>query len=253
MGVASPLSPSYCRQIETYLCQKNGGHLVRVVGPSFDLVNGWMAEGIPLKIAYAGIDRYFERYYKKGGRRRPVRIDFCDADVRDVFDEWRRATGLTNASLARAEDVTDDERGPAGSASGESPSSEHRGPSLPQHLTRVLVRLTSARASGAVGPAIDPVLDAVSSALDTARAAGGLRGEARKTVLARLEVEDAQVAAIALASIDAALLDQLRREAEDDLSAYRGQLSDERYRRSLDLAVDRLVRARLALPTLIFS
>ena len=84
----------YCREIETYLCQKNDGHLIRVTGPSFDLVSGWAAQGVPLKVAFKGIDRYFERYYRKGPRRRPVKIDFCEADVLDVFDEWRRATGL---------------------------------------------------------------------------------------------------------------------------------------------------------------
>ena len=42
-----------------------------------------------------GIDRYFERYYAKGPRRRPVRVEFCEADVLDVFDEWRRAVGVT--------------------------------------------------------------------------------------------------------------------------------------------------------------
>ena len=84
----------YCRDVETYLCRKNDGHLIRVVGPSFDLVSSWAARGVPLKIAFQGIDRYFERYYRKGPRRRPARIDFCDADVLDVFDEWRRAVGL---------------------------------------------------------------------------------------------------------------------------------------------------------------
>ncbi len=48
----------YCREIEAYLCQKNEGHLIRVVGPSFDLVSRWAAEGIPLKVAFGGIDRY---------------------------------------------------------------------------------------------------------------------------------------------------------------------------------------------------
>ena len=33
----------YCREIETYLCQKNDGHLIRVVGPSFEIVSGWAA------------------------------------------------------------------------------------------------------------------------------------------------------------------------------------------------------------------
>src|SRR4051812_30922397 len=89
----TPVS-EYCREIEAHLCRKNDGHLIRVTGPSFDLVSGWAANGIPLKVAFRGIDRYFERYYRAGPRRRPVRIDFCDADVLDVFDEWRRAVGL---------------------------------------------------------------------------------------------------------------------------------------------------------------
>ena len=71
---------------------------MRVVGPSFDLVSRWAADGVPLKVAFRGIDRYFERYYKKGPRRRPVRVDFCEADVRDVFDEWRRAVGITEGT-----------------------------------------------------------------------------------------------------------------------------------------------------------
>src|SRR5256886_2978161 len=94
----------YCREIEAYLCRKNDGHLIRVVGPSFELVSSWAAQGIPLKIAFRGIDRYFERYYSKGPRRRPVRIDFCEADVLDVFDEWRRALGLTNQGRVESQE-----------------------------------------------------------------------------------------------------------------------------------------------------
>src|SRR5262249_60738506 len=49
----------YCREIETYLCQKNDGHLIRVVGPSFEIVSSWATRGVPIKIAFEGIDRYF--------------------------------------------------------------------------------------------------------------------------------------------------------------------------------------------------
>ncbi len=84
----------YCREIESYLCRKNDGHLIRIVGPSFELVCGWAAQGIPFRIACQGIDRYFVRYYAKGARRRPVHIDFCEADVLDAFDAWRRAVGV---------------------------------------------------------------------------------------------------------------------------------------------------------------
>ena len=65
----------YCREIEAYLCRKNDGHLIRIVGPSFNLVCGWALRGVPMSVACQGIDRYFERYYAGTRRRRPVRID----------------------------------------------------------------------------------------------------------------------------------------------------------------------------------
>src|SRR5580765_1882039 len=110
---------NYCREIEAHLCRKNDGHLVRIVGPAFDLVAGWETRGIPVKVACAGVDRYFERYYRKGPRRRPVRIEFCDADVLDAFDAWRRAVGVsvpasgTGTHSSDANDGASDEAGPA--------------------------------------------------------------------------------------------------------------------------------------------
>src|SRR5262245_27826548 len=99
-GVQSDDAAEYCRAIEAYLCRKNEGHLIRIVGPSFELVCGWAAKGIPLKVACQGIDRCVERYYAKGPQRRPVQIDFAKADVLDAFDEWRRAVGLVGAGQA---------------------------------------------------------------------------------------------------------------------------------------------------------
>ena len=74
---ADPHDPSeYCRQIESYLCGKNEGHLIRIVGPVFEQVSGWAAQGVPLAVAFRGIDQYCERYYAKGPRRRPLRVEF---------------------------------------------------------------------------------------------------------------------------------------------------------------------------------
>src|SRR5204863_1077323 len=93
-SVTPDRNDDYCRELEAYLCRKNDGHLVRIVGPSFERVCGWAAQGIPFKIACEGIDRYFVRYYSKGPKRRPVQIDFCDADVLEAFDTWRRSVGV---------------------------------------------------------------------------------------------------------------------------------------------------------------
>ena len=231
----------YCREIEAYLCRKNDGHLIRVVGPSFELVSAWEADGVPLKIALEGIDRYFERYYRSGPRRRPVRIDFCDADVRDVFDEWRRAVGVASRSAADGESAA-----PEGASS--------RRPSLPAHLERAAVRLSSARATGALGPEADAVIDHVSHELDVVReAANGLRGEARRQAIARLTALDEQLLQAARASIDAAAHAAIEHEADEELSGFRERMPDDAYRRARDAAIDRLVRQRLGLPVLTYE
>jgi hypothetical protein len=237
----------YCREIETYLCRKNDGHLIRVVGPSFDLVSAWAERGVPLKVAYAGIDRYFERYYRKGPRRRPVRIDFCQADVLDVFDEWRRAIGLTQG--ARALQASED-------APGESqiPNPESRRGSLPAHLERVVLRLTAARASGALGGAFDALIDRVSTELDAARArAGGLRGGARQALLDRLSAIDVDLLQQARALLDDGARAALAREADEELAGFRSGMSADRFARAHAAAVDRLVRERFTLPTVAFT
>src|SRR3954454_789793 len=90
------MQPSeYCQQIEAYLCRKNEGHLIRIVGPAFAQVCGWAAMGVPLKVAFRGIDPYCDRYYAKGPRRRRARIEVRAADIRDLFDAWRRAMGVS--------------------------------------------------------------------------------------------------------------------------------------------------------------
>ena len=61
----------------------------------FEQVSGWAAQGVPLAVAFRGIDRYCERYYAKGPRRRPVRVEFCEADILELFDDWRRAVGVS--------------------------------------------------------------------------------------------------------------------------------------------------------------
>jgi hypothetical protein len=222
----------YCREIETYLCQKNDGHLIRVVGPSFGIVSGWAEQGVPLKIAFAGIDRYFERYYRKGPRRRPVKIDFCEADVLDVFDEWRRATGVPSPVVIPQSSVSSRQ-------------------SLPQHLERVLRRLTQARANGSLGDQFDALIDRASAELDAARAkAGGLRGEARQALLDRLAVLDAEIVQQARAALDEGARLALAREAEDELAGFKSGMTAEAFARAREAAIDRLVRERARLPTI---
>ncbi|HTK30069.1 MAG TPA: hypothetical protein VL309_10975 [Vicinamibacterales bacterium] len=230
-------APDYCLEIERYLCRKNDGHLIRVVGPSFEIVSRWAADGVPLKVAFEGIDRYFERYYAKGPRRRPVKIDFCEADVLDVFDEWRRAVGLAAPAAGEGE-----------------PAAARPGTSLPAHLERAVLRLTRARAGGSIGEAFDSLIDRAAAALDAARAhAGGVRGRERRELLDGLAELDRELAALGRAALAGPALDDCARQAAADLAAFRSTMAPDAVTKAQDAAVDRLVRERLGLPTLAYE
>ncbi len=228
----------YCREIETYLCRKNDGHLIRVVGPSFEMVSKWAREGVPLKVAFGGIDRYFERYYRKGPRRRPVRVDFCEADVLDVFDEWRRATGVRTSDLEGAV---------------KAPGAK-RSPSLPEHLERVLIRLTNAQVTGVLGIKLDSLIQELSNELDRARAAaGGIRGDARRAMSERLVAADVSLLLTARQSISAQDLEAMRREVDALVGAVVDQMAPDARDRARERALDQLVRERFHLPTITFT
>jgi hypothetical protein len=228
---------AYCRAIESYLCRRNDGHLVRVVGPAFDCVSAWASKGVPLRVACRGIDRCVERLAAKANRRRPVKVEFCDADVLDVFDEWRRAVGVP-----LAESGVDADEGGAG----------RRHASLTAHLERVVARLTLLRASS--GASLGDVVDPLVAELDAVRAgAKGLRGDARRALLTRLHALDAHLLTAARERVDAATLDELGTEADAELTPFRDRMPPDAYARAHKACVDRLIRDRLSLPVVSFD
>jgi hypothetical protein len=224
---------TYCRDIEAYLCRKNDGHLIRIAGPAFERVSRWAEEGIPLKVACAGIDRYFERYYRKGPRRRPVRIEFCEADVLDAFDDWRRAVGVAQ----------------------EQPQEPARSRvTLSSHLERVIARLTSLRASSQVARPLEPVLERVARELDHLQPqAKSARGAAREALLGQISALDRDLLDAALNAASETVRAQAQSEAREQLAAFRERMAPDAYQRACATAVERHVRDHFGLPTLTFS
>ncbi|HZM92898.1 MAG TPA: hypothetical protein VFB92_05735 [Vicinamibacterales bacterium] len=234
----------YCRAIEAYLCRKNDGHLIRIVGPAFEQVLGWANQGVPIKIACQGIDRYFERYYAKGPRRRPVRIEFCEADVLDAFDEWRRAVGIAREERLGSATMTSD--------SGSSDSHERRHGSLPAHLDRIIARLTTLRAGA--DRSLDDALDAAIRELDGRRSeARSLRGEGRRELVDRLRAMDRELMQAAEHRCDAATRAQLDVEAAEELAPFKDRLPGTAFEEARRGAVARLVRERYRLPVIAFE
>jgi hypothetical protein len=232
----------YCREVERHLCRKNDGHLIRIVGPSFERVRGWAERGIPLAIALHGIDRHFERYYARGTRRRPVHIDFCEADVLDVFDEWRRAVGVRGIQAAGAGSAAPDDERPG-----------RRRPGLKEHLDRLVLRLTAARTSS-MGPALDRALERAVRELDAVREPSRrARGDARARILALLVDLDRELASALTDSMSGADRAALVRDAEAELAPFRMRMPEDAYARAIDVSIERRLRERAGLPRLSFD
>jgi hypothetical protein len=269
----------YCRAIESHLCRKNDGHLIRIAGPTFDLVRGWAEQGVPLKVALTGIDRTFERYYRKGARRRPLQVSFCEADVLDVFDDWRRALGLFGAGRsgggapsaengvppAECEAGTSEragtaECGAAGTAergagtsvpAGALAERPHRAASLPAHLERVANRLTLLRGDPRNDEEMETALAAAVLQMDAHRQVSrGVRGPARAALIAHLESLDDNLLARVRARLSPEQLDELRREAAETLAPFRERMPRVAYEAAHEAALTRLVREHAGLPVI---
>jgi hypothetical protein len=221
----------YCREVETYLCRKNEGHLIRIVGPVFEKVCGWAEQGVPLAVAFKGIDQYCERYYAKGPRRRPVRVEFCEADILELFDAWRRAVGVT--SVDGAETVA-----------------QQNHDSLPAHLDRAISRLTALRAGERSRAFADRVDEAVRE-LDRMKAsAKQARGDSRTAILDRLAALDAALLDLVRAELDEPRRAELRAKAEAEIAPFAPRMSDDARATAVDAAFTRLLRDSFGLPVL---
>jgi len=225
--------PDYCRKLETYLCQKNEGHLIRIVGPAFGKVRAWAERGVPLKIAFRGIDRYCDRYHATRPRRRPVRIEFCEADILDVFDDWRRAVGV----------LPDDDGA----------TRRPRKPALAAHIARVIERLVGLRPVD--GAALPPaVIDRIVRELDTlGQKARSARGQQRDAIVQRLGSIDGELTSCASDLLDRERATAFRAEAEAEIGDFLQRMPADARTKAIQSAVERLVRERLGLPVIAYE
>ena len=240
-GAASDIG-EFCRRVEEHLARVNEGQIIRVVGPAFELARAWALEGMPLSVVAHGIDLKAERH-RAGRSTRPLRLEFCEADVREVYTRWRRSVGLSGRSA-----------GPEGPDETAETAEPAKRPSLSRQLDRALDKLS--RVAGRLDLAeqfrdeISRAITELSTIRDAARTA---RGDARQALSARLPLIDEGLVAQGRDAIGADAIAGLRGDAEGDLASYRSRLSPEIWRRSVDRALDQLVRDRLGLPTLTFD
>jgi hypothetical protein len=244
----------YCRVVEDHLTRVNGGHLVRIVGPAFELVRQWALAGIPPSVVFRGIDLKAERH-KLGKSTRPLRLEFCEPDVREVYRNWRRALGLFGdeglTSAVDGGEVTGAANGSGGERAVDAEDRDARRPSLGRHIGRAIERLTGAMARVDVPDdlrqALEPMLERL---VELRAAARKLRGAARDEIADRLKTVDEELAAHLQSFAPAAARDAARQEAEAELSSYRSRLPADAWSRAVTANADRLLRDRYGLPTL---
>jgi hypothetical protein len=198
-------------------------------------------------VAFRGIDRYFERHddarqkpdMTRGGRvmrRRPVRIEFCEADILDAFDDWRRAVGVSS------QDAEDSD-----------PPSASRKPALAAHVERAAARLRAIHAAS-VPAGLFPLVETAAHELETlAIEASRARGENRARIIERLAALDRELMAAALAHLDASRTRELEQEAEAELAPFRSRMSSDVRTNAVRAAFHRLVRESAGLPVLVYE
>ncbi len=230
----------YCRQVEAHLTRINGGHLVRVVGAGFALVKHWADDGVPLSVVCRAIEQKAERH-KAGVSRRPLRIEFCEADVRELHADWRRAVGLTGG--AAEADAPDAEGSAAVSAPKRRPVSKS--------IERAIGRL--GRLAGRLelpGEFRDAVSRAIEQLSALREELARTRGPARDPLIERLAPIDHGLLMQARQVVAPEVLRDLTTQAEQELAPYRDRLSPEHWTRAVSVTVDRGIRDQLALPVL---
>ena len=239
-----------CRAVESYLCRKNDGHLIRIVGPAFELVCGWAAAGIPLRVVERAIDRRYVRYHAKGPKRRPLRIEYCEDDVLDLFDDWKRAVGLSTAA-GMEEELSGGPRAEEAGTEGPAGGSRSRR-SLAAHLDDLAAHLSAWHAPP--GAALESVLKEARAAVEALRSGGRtLRGGARRRALDRLAELDRRLPAAARADAGDDVLRELRAEAQRSLEAFRSRMPAATFASALDAATDRLLAEHFKLPRLTYD
>ncbi len=234
----------YCRAVESHLCAKNDGHLIRIVGPAFEMVRGWAETGIPLSVVRRGIDQRYARYYARGSRRHPLRIDFCEADILTLFDDWKRAV---HVSAAAVED--NDARFEAGGTArtGRRSLAAHL-----DHLAAALAAWTPPVAQAT--PTLDRAIARARAVIDESRpAAGTLRGAARRVLIERLAALDLTLAAAARQDTDRAIRAAFREEAAESLAPFRERMRPGAFARALDTATDHLLADHCQLARLTYE
>ena len=227
----------YCRDVESYLCRRNDGHLIRIVGPAFELVCTWAQKQIPLSVVHKAIDRVVGRRESSGIVRRPLRIEYCEDDVMELFLEWRRAVGTSSDNNLQTDDANMSRRF-----------------SLVAHLDRVILELTKWHSQNKQpAQTVDAVKNIIEKLDGLRSGAKRATGAERNCLIEELRKIDRLLLLAGWENLSPSTSKALQIEAEEALSAYRDRMTDQVFKGAVRSEIDRLLRDRLSFPRIKFE
>ncbi|MDQ3171621.1 MAG: hypothetical protein M3Q55_15915 [Acidobacteriota bacterium] len=199
-------------------------------------MRGWADAGVPISLVERAIDACSERREARREAARALRIEFCEAEVRDQFQRWRRAIGPYVGS----------------DAAGDGAEAEAPAPGLASHLTRAVERLVRAAARLEHSEVFRAALDAVVVAVAAVQAESkGARGERRTAFIDDLKkIDDTLMAAARDEAARSSLDGVVRDAAAKELAPWRERMPGAAWTGAIAAASDRLLRDRLDLPDL---
>jgi hypothetical protein len=181
-----------------------------------------------------------------------LRIEFCEADVLDTFDAWRRAIGAGQGPAFAASDAGNG-GDPAVEGTADSAPGSARAGSLAAHIQRSVTRLLAPKGLG-VDSFYDETITRITDELDSlAVRAKNVRGEARQEIVRRLEALDTRLIAAARTRVDPHTAADLRAEADAELAGLAARMPPDVLAKVRERAFERLLRDSLNLPVLTYE
>lgn len=221
---------NYFSEIEETFNRRRGKY--QFLSPlDWALIEAWEQRGVPLHVVLRGIEKVFDSYDAKAGRRRTVKgLSYCREEIEAQYEEWlERRVGKSAAE-------------PETAATGE--SSLFNENAVREHLTRVSAGLQTA--AGKSRGNLREVLERVSARLadigkDYADA------ESLESALGDLEkiIDDALPA-----MCDEKDLADLNARITKNLASYKNKMEPDVYTRTFDLMRLKELRERAGIPRL---
>ena len=193
-------------------------------------MESWQERGVPLHVVLRAIEKVFDGYDAKPGKRRTVKsLSYCQEEIEAQYEEWlERQVGKNTAEITKIS----------------TESNLFANDSIREHLRQVSSELKSALQQ--VNSGLRATLERVAERLSELEESYS-DAESLESSLSDLEkmIDDSL-----LETADKTLLEELTAQTTKNLASYRGKMEKDVYQHTFDLMILKSLREQSAIPRL---